>query len=102
MNNKTNSIVAELNSRFTDQISNEFRASATFVRDHRDVAYQGPTIQIDNVAGADQKTMIKTAIGTEFSSGANSFRIFIHSKIMFLGIREIIHLHSVRIMKSIG
>lgn len=72
MNNKTNSIVAELNSRFSDQISNEFRASATYVRDHRDVAYQGPTIQIDNVAGADQKTMIKTAIGTEFSSGANS------------------------------
>lgn len=46
MNNKTNSIVAELNSHLGENLYNEFRASASFIRDHRDVAYQGPTVQI--------------------------------------------------------
>lgn len=71
INNKTNSVVAELNSRISNRFYNEFRASASFVRDNRDLAYQGPTIQIDNVKGADGATNIKTYIGSEYSSGAN-------------------------------
>lgn len=71
MNNKTNSIVAELNSHLGQNLYNELRASASFIRDHRDVAYQGPTVQIKNVKGLDNKTNITVNIGTEFSSGAN-------------------------------
>ena len=71
MNNKTNSIVAELTSHLGQNLYNEFRASASFIRDHRDVAYQGPTVQIKNVRGYDQKTNITVNIGTEYSSGAN-------------------------------
>lgn len=71
MNNKTNSIVAELTSHLGQNLYNEFRASASFIRNHRDVAYQGPTVQIKNVRGYDQKTNITVNIGTEYSSGAN-------------------------------
>ena len=71
MNNKTNSIVAELNSRLGENLYNEFRASASFIRDHRDVAYQGPTVQISNILGGDGATNITANIGTEYSSGAN-------------------------------
>ena len=72
MNNKTNSIVAELNSHLSQNLYNEFRASASFIRDHRDVAYQGPTVQISNILGNDGATKITANIGTEYSSGANS------------------------------
>ena len=41
MNNKTNSIVAELTSHLGQNLYNEFRASASFIRDHRDVALPG-------------------------------------------------------------
>ena len=71
MNNKTNSIVAELNSHLGENLYNEFRASASFIRDHRDVAYQGPTVQIKNILAADGITRITANIGTEYSSGAN-------------------------------
>lgn len=71
MNNKTNSIVAELNSHLGQNLYNEFRASASFIRDHRDVAYQGPTVQIKNIPGGDSSTKITANIGTEYSSGAN-------------------------------
>ena len=71
MNNKTNSFVAELNSHLSDKLYNELRASATFVRDNRDVDYLAPNIQIKNVLAADGKTNITMNIGTEFSSGAN-------------------------------
>lgn len=71
MNNKTNSIVAELNSHLGQNLYNEFRASASFVRDNREVTYQGPTIQIYNIKGNDGKTNILANLGTEFSSGAN-------------------------------
>ena len=71
MNNKTNAIVAELTSHLGQNLYNELRASASFIRDHRDVAYQGPTVQIDNVAGGDQRSKNTVNIGTEFSSGAN-------------------------------
>lgn len=71
MNNKTNSIVAELNSHLGQNLYNELRASASFIRDHRNVGYQGPTVQIKNVTGADGKTGVTVNIGTEYSSGAN-------------------------------
>ena len=71
MNNKTNAIVAELTSHLGQNLYNELRASASFIRDHRDVAYQGPTVQIKNILGGDQKTTNTVNIGTEFSSGAN-------------------------------
>lgn len=71
MNNKTNAIVAELTSHLGQNLYNELRASASFIRDHRDVAYQGPTVQIDNILGGDQKTTNTVNIGTEYSSGAN-------------------------------
>lgn len=70
MNNKTNSIVAELTSHLGQNLYNEFRASASFIRDHRDVAYQGPTVQISNIPAPDG-TNITANIGTEYSSGAN-------------------------------
>ena len=64
MNDLTNTVVAELNSRLTPSLQNMFRASAVLVRDHRDVAYKGPNMYIqDNVY---------VNIGTEYSSGANS------------------------------
>lgn len=72
MNNKTNSIVAELNSHIGQNLYNELRASATFVRDHRDVEYNAPTVQIDNVTTGDGISTIEVNIGTEYSSGANS------------------------------
>ncbi|MBQ8837985.1 MAG: TonB-dependent receptor [Bacteroidales bacterium] len=62
--NMTNTIVAELNSRISDMVSNEFRATAVFVRDHRTVPYNGA-----NVIISDGKFI--TSIGTETSSGAN-------------------------------
>ena len=71
MNNKTNAIVAELTSHLGQNLYNELRASASFIRDHRDVAYQGPTVQIKNILGGDQKTTNTVKIGTELSSGAN-------------------------------
>ncbi len=78
MIDKTNSIVAELNSRFGDNMYNEARIGATFVRDSRDVAYQGPNITIKNLGGTYDVTndswstgIITAYIGTEYSSGAN-------------------------------
>lgn len=67
--NKTNSIVAELNSHISDALYNEFRASATIVRDHREVPYNAPCVQINKVEvnGANYVANI----GTEYSSGAN-------------------------------
>lgn len=79
MNNKTNSVVAELNSQFTDNIYNELRASATFVRDFREVAYDGPSIAISNVYGADGTSRNDVNIGTEYSSGANTLDQDIYS-----------------------
>lgn len=78
-NNKTNSIVAELNSHLSDELYNELRASATYVRDFREVAYQGPTVQIYNLPGADGSSSITGNIGTEYSSGANELNQDIYS-----------------------
>ena len=62
--NKTNTFVVELNSRINDEISNEFRATAVYVRDQRTPGYIGAGMYIqDNVT---------VNMGTEYSSGANS------------------------------
>lgn len=67
-NNKTNSVVIELNSHLGEALYNELRASASFVRDHRDIDYNGATIQIKR-ASDNNNTQID--MGTEYSSGAN-------------------------------
>ncbi len=62
--NRTHTLVAELNTRVNDTVSNELRLSGVLVRDHREVPYHAPLASIsDNVS---------VAIGTEFSSGANA------------------------------
>ena len=71
MNNLTNSFVMELNSRFNNEWSNEFRASYNRIRDHRDHDNQGPTMYIQNVKSEDGKKNITVNLGTEYSSGVN-------------------------------
>lgn len=61
--NLTNTIVAELNSRLSDMVSNEFRATAVFVRDKRSVPYNGANMYIND--------KVYVNIGTQYSSGAN-------------------------------
>ncbi len=63
--NKTNTIVLELNSRISDDVSNEFRATAVYVRDKRTIPYAGPNAYIDG-------DNITFSLGTDYSSGANS------------------------------
>ena len=63
MKNRTNTFVLELNSRISDNISNEFRATAVYVRDKRDVPYHGANMYIQDNITID--------LGTEYSSGAN-------------------------------
>ncbi len=61
----TNSFVLELNSRINEMMSNELRATAVLVRDHREFPYQGANIYISG----DTYTL---NLGTEYSSGANA------------------------------
>ncbi len=68
ISNKTNAFVAELTSRIGEDMHNELRGSATYVRDIRDIAYKGPNVSIN---GDDATNGIDIAIGTEYSSGAN-------------------------------
>lgn len=63
--NKTNTFVAELNSKISDTMQNMFRATAVFVRDVRDVPYKGANIFI-------REDKYNVTIGTDFSAGANS------------------------------
>lgn len=72
--NQTHSFVTELTSRLTDKLHNEFRASATYVRDDCDVPYQGPTVRIRNVKSEDDRTKMDVNIGTEYSHGANNLK----------------------------
>ena len=76
MNNNTNSFVAELNSRFSNSLSNEFRGSLTTVRDKREVPYQGPTIYILSDASNDNAAV---NLGTDYSSGANSLNTNVYT-----------------------
>ncbi|MGN1221000.1 MAG: carboxypeptidase regulatory-like domain-containing protein [Candidatus Cryptobacteroides sp.] len=64
MSDLTNTIVLELNSRPSEKVANEFRATAVLVRDKRDVAYPGANMYI--------KDKVYVNIGTEYSSGANA------------------------------
>ncbi|MBB3187128.1 hypothetical protein FHX64_001291 [Microbacter margulisiae] len=89
MENKTNSIVAELNSHISNSLYNEARAGATFVRDSRAVPYQGPSITIYNLGGTyDAKTNLWSTgsvtgyIGTEYSSGANKLNQDIYTNVV--------------------
>lgn len=77
ISNRTNSIVAELTSHLSDQYYNELRVSGNFVRDHRDVPYQGPTLYIRNAGEYDVTTGQETKgtnsvnIGTGYQAGIN-------------------------------
>lgn len=62
--NNTHTLVAELNSRVSDEIYNEFRATAVFVRDRRTPGYNGANMYIQDNFTID--------LGTEYSSGANA------------------------------
>lgn len=62
--NQTHSLVAELNSRVSDMVYNEFRATAVMVRDERTVPYKAASMYI--------KDNVYIDLGTEYSSGANS------------------------------
>ena len=77
MSNRTNSFVAELTSHLGEQYYNELRVSGNFVRDHRDVPYQGPTLYITNAGEYDVTTGQETKgtnsvnIGTGYQAGIN-------------------------------
>lgn len=62
---RTHTIVAELNSRFSDTVHNELRASAVLERDKRTITYQGANIYFKG-----EKPVID--LGTDYSSGGNS------------------------------
>lgn len=62
---KTHTFTAELQSRFNDKLSNEFKTSYVRVRDSRDPFGRFPMIQIENVGDGTVN------FGTERSSGAN-------------------------------
>lgn len=63
MKDRTNSFVAELTSHISDNLYNELRVGATFVRDHRAISYPGPTVYINGSQTIN--------LGTEYSSGVN-------------------------------
>ena len=64
--NTTQSIVAELNSSFADNMYNEFRVSGNFVRDPRSVGYQAPSVYMTGKGVYDPVTGNET-----FPDGAN-------------------------------
>jgi outer membrane receptor for ferrienterochelin and colicin len=63
---KTNTFIAELQSRFSESLSNEFRASYVRVRDQRNPGAPAPMISISNVGNGTLN------IGNERSSMANA------------------------------
>ncbi|MCR4859930.1 MAG: carboxypeptidase regulatory-like domain-containing protein [Bacteroidales bacterium] len=65
MATRTHSVVAELNSRLSDAVHNNFRVSAVIERDNRQVPYQGANMYIQG-----EKPVVD--LGTEYSSGANA------------------------------
>lgn len=79
MINKTHSLVAELNSHFSSEWSNEFRAGYTRVRDHRETMGQPmPYITIKNITTTNNKSGT-VMLGTENYSMANSLDQDIYS-----------------------
>jgi hypothetical protein len=66
---RTNSIVMELNSQLTPKLHNEARLGMSFVRDHREVPYDGANVTIKGLGSKQSRTAY---IGTEYSSGANT------------------------------
>ncbi len=57
-----------MSSSLNDNLHNEFRVSASYVRDSREVAYDGPCVSI---TGTESTNYTGIYIGTEYSSGAN-------------------------------
>ena len=74
MNNKTHSLVSELNTQFTPSWSNEFRFGWTYVRDYRDPIGQPlPNITINNlINNCDPTKKSSLELGTERNSAANA------------------------------
>ena len=74
MNNKTHSLVSELNTQFTPSWSNEFRFGWTNVRDYRDPIGQPlPNITINNlINNGDPTKKSSLELGTERNSAANA------------------------------
>jgi len=62
---KTNTIAGELQSRFSDKVSNELKASYVMVRDKRDPYGIAPMIQVNSVGDGS------VTFGTDRSSAAN-------------------------------
>lgn len=62
---KTNTLAGELQSRFSDKVSNELKMSYVMVRDNRDPYGVAPMIQVNNVGNGS------VSFGTERSSAAN-------------------------------
>ncbi len=68
-NSKTNSTVVELNTRISNQFSNEFRFGYTMVRDNREaMGTPFPYIKIENIDGNSNRSI---DLGTERYSMAN-------------------------------
>ena len=74
MNNKTHSLVSELNTQFTPSWSNEFRFGWTYVRDYRDPIGQPlPNITINNlINNGDPTKKSSLELGTERNAAANA------------------------------
>ena len=74
MNNKTHSLVSELNTQFTPSWSNEFRFGWTYVRDYRDPIGQPlPNITSNNlINNGDPTKKSSLELGTERNSAANA------------------------------
>ena len=68
LNTSNNIAVLELNSRISDMVTNEFRASAVIVRENRSIAYKGASVKI---IGFENLTSDGVNIGPDGNSGAN-------------------------------
>ena len=79
--NNTNSVVLELNSHISDALYNELRVSGNFVRDHREVGYEAPSVYItaggeyDVTSGQETKTgsSLRASLGPYYAAGINFY-----------------------------
>ena len=69
LNTVNNIAVLELNSKISDMVTNEFRASAVIVRENRSIAYNGAAVKI---IGFDNLSSDGVNIGPDGNSGANA------------------------------